>query len=68
MSGLTRDRSIAVLLDPKVAGPMLWDIVDEAKQAVDPLAHLIQALSHLEKPIFGFAMTSDSGHYKQTGE
>ena len=45
---------------------MLWDIVDEAKQAVDPPAHLIQALNHLDKPFFGFAKTSDSGHYKQT--
>ena len=64
--GFSRDRSIAVLLDPKLAGPILWDIVDKAKQAVNPLIELIQALSHLDKPIFGFAKTSDSGHYKQT--
>ena len=62
----SRYRSIAVLLDPKAAGPMLWDIVDRAKQAVNPLTHLIQALRHLDQPIFGFAKTSDSGHYKQT--
>ena len=64
--GFSRDGSIAVLLDPKVAGPTLWDIVDKAKQAVDPLTHLIQALRHLDQPIFGFAKASDSGHYKQT--
>ena len=34
--GFSRDRSIAVLLDPKAAGLMLWDIVDRAKQAVNP--------------------------------
>ena len=45
---------------------MLLDIVDKAKQAVDPLTHLIQALRHLDQPIFGFAKTSDSGLYKQT--
>ena len=42
--GFSRDRSIAVILDPKAAGPMLCDIVDRAKQAVDPLTHLIQAV------------------------
>ena len=42
---------------------MLWDIVDGAKQAVDPLTHLIQALNHLDKPIFGFAKTSDTSRY-----
>ena len=63
--GFSRDRSIAVLLDPKVAGPMLWDLVDKTKQGVNPLTELIQALSHLDKPIFGFAKTSGSGHYQQ---
>ena len=63
--GYSRDRSIAVLLDPKVAGPMLWDLVDKTKQGVNPLTELIQALSHLDQPIFGFAKTSGSGHYQQ---
>ena len=64
--GFSMDRSIAVTLDPKATGPTLWDIVDKAKQAVNPLTELIQALSHLDQPIFGFAKTSDTIFFSQT--
>ena len=60
------DRSIAVTLYPKAAGPTLWDIVDRAKQAIDPLAELMETLRHFNRPSFDFAKTSDTSRFSQT--
>ena len=64
--GFSRDRSIAVILDPKAAGSMLWDIVEKAKQAVDPPAELMETLRHFNQPSFDFAKTSDTSRFSQT--
>ena len=64
--GFSMDQSIAVTLDPKAAGPTLWDIVDKAKQAVDPLAEIMGTLRPFNRPSFEFAKPSDTSRFSQT--